>query len=131
MDIGSVPTPLSRAAASVMLSAMADERRDFWAGVGRSLAAGGWTAARHVRDLIEHVDPDARRHLLQLPLLAYTLVASRDEPVDPGEPDGHPPLVFVHGLGGEPRRLPADDVVPEVPRPPPRLPHPLRGWPDD
>lgn len=71
-----------------------------WLRLGRSLASGGRAAARHVRDLIEHVDPDARRHLLQLPLMAYTLVASRDEPVDPGEPDGHPPLVFVHGLGG-------------------------------
>ena len=57
--------------------------------VGRK-AAEGWAA----------IDPDVKRHAAQIPLLSYSLFVSRNEVIDPGEPDGHPPLVFVHGLGG-------------------------------
>jgi triacylglycerol esterase/lipase EstA (alpha/beta hydrolase family) len=35
-----------------------------------------------------------------MPLLTYTLFSARHQPIEAGEPDGHPPLVFVHGLGG-------------------------------
>ncbi|NOZ01493.1 MAG: alpha/beta fold hydrolase [Deltaproteobacteria bacterium] len=76
------------------------EGTDFWAKVGGSLVAGGAFVKDHARDLYESIDPDVRRHLLQMPLLSYSLLGSRDDPVEPGEPDGHPPLVFVHGLGG-------------------------------
>jgi hypothetical protein len=46
------------------------------------------------------IDPDVPRHLVQMPLLTYTLFSSRHQRIEPGENDGHPPLIFVHGLGG-------------------------------
>jgi len=83
---------------------MADNKKDgpsdFWSRAGRSLLAGGSFVKDHARDLFDSVDPDVKRHLLQLPLLSYSLLGSREERIEPGEPDGHPPLVFVHGLGG-------------------------------
>jgi triacylglycerol esterase/lipase EstA (alpha/beta hydrolase family) len=35
-----------------------------------------------------------------MPLLSYSLFFSGHEPVDSKVSDGHPPLIFVHGLGG-------------------------------
>ena len=46
------------------------------------------------------IDPDVIRHLLQIPLLSYSLLVPRHEKLDPIEPDGYPPLIFVHGFGG-------------------------------
>ncbi len=74
--------------------------RRWLAGAGRSLAAGGAFLARQVQELYRSVDPDVQRHLLQVPLLTLTLFSGREDPVAPGIPDGHPPLIFVHGLGG-------------------------------
>jgi triacylglycerol lipase len=53
-------------------------------------AAGAWRA----------VDPDVKRHASQLPLMSYSLFVSRRDEIDAGTPDGHPPLVLVHGFGG-------------------------------
>jgi triacylglycerol esterase/lipase EstA (alpha/beta hydrolase family) len=50
--------------------------------------------------LYNSLDPDVTRHLAQVPLLTVTLLSARDDPIEPGVSDGHPPLVFVHGLGG-------------------------------
>lgn len=70
------------------------------AATGRGLAAAGRLAARGAVQAWQAVDPDVPRHLVQLPLLSYTLVAKRDVPVEAQAPDGHRPLVYVHGLGG-------------------------------
>ncbi|MBI4700610.1 MAG: alpha/beta fold hydrolase [Deltaproteobacteria bacterium] len=67
--------------------------------VGRGLAAGGAFVGRQAVAAYRSVDPDVQRHLVQLPLLAYSLFVPRKTAVDPGAPDGHPPVVFVHGLG--------------------------------
>jgi pimeloyl-ACP methyl ester carboxylesterase len=56
--------------------------------------------ARQARDLYGRLDPDVPRHLVQVPLLTLTLFSAREDPLAPGVPDGHPPLIFVHGLGG-------------------------------
>jgi pimeloyl-ACP methyl ester carboxylesterase len=48
------------------------------------------------------VDPDLRRHLAQLPLLAMTRLVPRGETVRALPPDGHHPLVLVYGFGGRP-----------------------------
>lgn len=74
--------------------------RRFLARAASSVAAGGTFLGRKARDLYLAVDPDVGRHLAQVPLLTVTLLSARDDPIEPGTPDGHPPLVFVHGLGG-------------------------------
>lgn len=68
--------------------------------VGSGSMAAGRYVARKCAAAYQAVDPDVRRHLYQIPLLTYSLIHGREPPLEPGEPDGHPPLVFVHGLGG-------------------------------
>lgn len=70
------------------------------ASVGRGLAQAGRFVGAKVAAAYRGVDPDVRRHIAQLPLMSYSLFARRGRPVESGQPDGHPPLVFVHGLGG-------------------------------
>jgi pimeloyl-ACP methyl ester carboxylesterase len=67
---------------------------------GRVAAAAGRFVARQVAAGYRKVDPDVPRHLAQIPLLTYTFFSSRRQIVRAGKPDGHPPLIFVHGLGG-------------------------------
>lgn len=67
---------------------------------GRASAHAGAAAGRKLAEWYRAVDPDVPRHLAQIPLLSYTLLAPRRGEIVAGEPDGHPPLVFVHGLGG-------------------------------
>ncbi len=47
------------------------------------------------------IDPDVVRHVAQLPLMAPSLLVPRQAPVRYKRDDGHPPVVFVHGLGGQ------------------------------
>lgn len=68
--------------------------------VGRAAAKAGAFVGAKVAEGYRAIDPDVIRHLAHTPLLALASLGSRKEPVDPGEPDGHPPLLFVHGLGG-------------------------------
>lgn len=77
-----------------------DKASDFWNAAGRTLVAGGTFVKEYARELYDGVDPDVKRHLAQMPLLTYTLLSSRQETIEPGRDDGHPPLVFVHGMGG-------------------------------
>ena len=65
-----------------------------------AVVVGGKFLAWQVKDLYGKFDPDVARHLLQLPLLSYSLLASKTQKIEPLEPDGYFPLVFVHGLGG-------------------------------
>ncbi len=66
----------------------------------KGLVAGGSWLANGISHALKSVDPDVNRHLLQLPLLANSLFTRKDSEVRPAEQDGMPPLVFVHGLGG-------------------------------
>ena len=70
------------------------------AATGRGLAAAGRFVGAKVTWAYQGVDPDVRRHIAQLPLMSYSLFMRKAQPVEPLPPDGHPPLVFVHGLGG-------------------------------
>ena len=70
------------------------------AATGRGLAATGRFLGTRVAAAYRGVDPDVRRHIAQLPLMSYSLFARSARPVEAIEPDGHPPLIFVHGLGG-------------------------------
>ncbi|MDD5223360.1 MAG: alpha/beta hydrolase [bacterium] len=65
-----------------------------------AVVVGGKFLAWQVKDLYNKFDPDVARHLLQLPLLSYSLLTSKTQKIEPLEPDGYFPLVFVHGLGG-------------------------------
>ena len=76
------------------------EFREVMATIGRAAVKTGTFVGRKVADGYRKIDPDVMRHLAQVPLLSYSLFVSRREEIDPGLPDGHPPLIFVHGLGG-------------------------------
>lgn len=67
---------------------------------GSALAVAGRFIAEKSVAAYRKIDPDVPRHLVQIPLLTYTLFSRGHEKIKPGEPDGHPPLIFVHGLGG-------------------------------
>lgn len=73
---------------------------DFFRATGLAAAGAGRLIAKTVADGYRKIDPDVSRHVLQMPLLSYTLFSSRHQKIEAGEPDGHPPLIFVHGLGG-------------------------------
>ena len=64
--------------------------------------ATGQALHRAYRWTAELIDPDARRHLSQLPGMALTSLGPRTRRVRPLPDDGHRPLIFVHGLGGHP-----------------------------
>lgn len=72
----------------------------FFAVTGRLAVSAGRFAARQVVAGYRTIDPDVPRHLVQIPLLTYTLFSSRHQGINPGKPDGYSPLIFVHGLGG-------------------------------
>jgi triacylglycerol lipase len=67
---------------------------------GKALAIAGRFVGTKVAGAYHGIDPDLRMHIAQLPLMSYSLFARGDKPLEAGIPDGHPPLVFVHGWGG-------------------------------
>jgi triacylglycerol esterase/lipase EstA (alpha/beta hydrolase family) len=82
---------------------MADMKKvmkDAGRAAGRAVVRGGVFVARKAAEGWKAIDPDVKRHIAQIPLLSYSLFVSRTEIIETGEPDGHPPLIFVHGLGG-------------------------------
>ena len=62
-----------------------------WVGTGLSRAAANAHAS---------VDPDARRDLAWMPVVALASVGPWRPPPKPLADDGHRPVVFVHGLAG-------------------------------
>ncbi len=68
--------------------------------IGIAAVKTGAIVGNTIIENYQKIDPDVIRHLLQVPLLSYSLFVSRHEKIDPGKLDGHPPLIFVHGLGG-------------------------------
>lgn len=74
---------------------------------GAAVVTGRWVAAT-ARGAYHAVDPDVRRHLADLPLVATTMLGPRRTEIEPRPDDGRPPCLFVHGLGGHPQNfLPA------------------------
>lgn len=67
---------------------------------GNSVKAGRQLGTK-ILDGYQMIDPDVSRHLAHLPILSYSLFVPRHVEITPGKPDGHPPLIFVHGLGGD------------------------------
>jgi len=68
--------------------------------LGRWLVGAGRYLGRQSAAAYRSIDPDVRRHVAQIPLLSFSLLGARRAPVEALPPDGYPPLVFVHGLGG-------------------------------
>ncbi len=87
----------------------AKEGSPFWSATGRAFAVTGSAigraavaTGRAAADAYYAVDPDLRRHLAQLPAMGLTMLTPRAQRVEPLPPDGHRPLILVHGLGGHP-----------------------------
>ena len=74
--------------------------KEVMSAVGRTTVRAGAYVGTRAAEAWRSVDPDVKRHASQLPLLGYSLLWSRNDEVQPGTPDGHPPLVLVHGFGG-------------------------------
>ena len=81
----------------------------FWSATGRFFgsvgAAIGHVAVKTGQSAVaayQAVDPDARRHLAQLPVMGLSMLAPRASTVEPLPDDGHRPIVLVHGLAGHP-----------------------------
>ncbi len=72
----------------------------FWSTVGQGLLRGARAAGSGMRAAVEAVDPDARRDLARLPVLGLASLGPRTAPVRAKGPDGHRPVICVHGLGG-------------------------------
>ncbi len=72
----------------------------FWSTVGQGVLAGVRGVGRGLSTAFYAVDPDARRDIAQVPLMALTSLGPRQAPVDAQPDDGYRPVVYVHGLGG-------------------------------
>jgi pimeloyl-ACP methyl ester carboxylesterase len=66
--------------------------------LGKAAVKTGQSAAA----AYQAVDPDARRHLAQLPVMGLSMLGPRGSSVEPLPDDGHRPVVLVHGLAGHP-----------------------------
>lgn len=67
---------------------------------GEALArAAKWLGGK-AKDGFESVDPDVWKHVAELPLMGLTMLAGGATKVEALPDDGFPPVVFVHGLGG-------------------------------
>ena len=68
--------------------------------IGKAMVAAGVFVGKKAVEGYNFVDPDLRRHIFQTPLLAHTLIIPRTESITVREDDGHNPIIFVHGMGG-------------------------------
>ena len=68
--------------------------------IGKAAATAGVFVGKKVVEGYNFIDPDLRRHIFQTPLLAHTLLIPRTEKITEREDDGHLPIIFVHGMGG-------------------------------
>ena len=81
----------------------------FWSATGRFFGTVG-TAIGHAAvktgqsavAAYQSVDPDARKHLAQLPVMGLSMLGPRDATVEPLPGDGHRPIILVHGLASHP-----------------------------
>lgn len=77
-----------------------EEHLGFWSSAGQHVLRCVQAIGAGVSTAIESIDADLRRDLLQMPVLALTVLGPRHAPVRALPDDGHRPLVFLHGLGG-------------------------------
>jgi pimeloyl-ACP methyl ester carboxylesterase len=82
------------------LSPPPENRPGFWSIAGQQLLRCAQAIGAGVTTAIESIDADLRRDLLQMPVLALTVLGPRHIPVRALADDGHRPIVFLHGLGG-------------------------------
>lgn len=67
---------------------------------GRALSKAAISAGQGAAAAWQAVDPDLRRHLMQLPVMGLTMLGPARPPLEALPADGYRPVVFVHGLGG-------------------------------
>lgn len=67
---------------------------------GRAIGRAAVFTGRSVASAYRAIDPDVRRHVAQMPILGVSLLFPRQRPIEKIDDDGHPPVLFVHGLGG-------------------------------
>jgi triacylglycerol esterase/lipase EstA (alpha/beta hydrolase family) len=67
---------------------------------GRAIGRAAVFTGRSVASAYHAIDPDVRRHVAQWPLLSVSLLVPRQRAIEPLVDDGHAPVLFVHGLGG-------------------------------
>lgn len=79
---------------------LARPRTSAWARVGAVVGRAAVNAGKAVAGAARAIDPDLRRHFVQMPLLAFSYLTRGRVPVEPQPDDGHRAVVFVHGLGG-------------------------------
>jgi len=72
----------------------------FWQIVGQGLYDGARWMGEGLAAAFHSVDPDARRDIAKMPILALTVLGPRHGRIRPQTDDNARPLVFVHGLGG-------------------------------
>lgn len=100
-----LPIPAETPAPSAM------EVPGFWTILGQKVLRGLKSAGGTIAGALDAIDPDVRRDLGRLPLMALTVLGPRHRPIEARPDDGHRPILFVHGLGGHPGNF-----------------LPLRGW---
>ena len=69
---------------------------------GRTLARGIIWGAGKAAYAYRAIDPDVQRHLLHGPLVGLGMVLPVEREVAAKPDDGHQPLIFVHGMAGDP-----------------------------
>lgn len=85
------------------------QRSGFWVAVKRAVwdigafvGRQGVTAGKTFASAYRAIDPDARVHIAQLPVVGMSMLIPFPRTVRPLPDDGYRPLVFVHGFGGRP-----------------------------
>jgi hypothetical protein len=77
-----------------------EQASSWWARLGQATWGVTRSSGRALAAAYHAIDPDVRRDLAQMPVLALTLLAPGwKEPVALRD-DGRRPVIFVHGLGG-------------------------------
>jgi pimeloyl-ACP methyl ester carboxylesterase len=74
----------------------------FFGTVGSAIGHAAVKTGQSAAAAYQAVDPDARKHLAQLPVMGLSMLGPRGSTVEPLPDDGHHPMVLVHGLAGHP-----------------------------
>lgn len=69
---------------------------------GRAVTKGLLWGAGRIAYAYRAIDPDVQRHLLHGPLVGLGMVLPVERAVEAKPDDGYRPLVFVHGMAGDP-----------------------------
>ena len=91
---------MSEALPVPVISDTIDSDPGFWQRFGQQLYRCAVVAGEGITTAVESVDADLRRDLMQMPLLALTVLGPRMAPIRALSDDGQRPIVFLHGLGG-------------------------------